>query len=464
MTRRASRHRGVVWGVAVIALFPVTASGQRVETERPRTLVVGTPAGSRTDQANAARTGLVPALPGTGGLRIAWRTSIGAAIDRAPLVDARGGTYLVGTRGEVVALTPDGVERWRVATGAGQPGPPALLSDDTVVFVDLAGDAIAVRDGSVRWRSRVGRADAVTPSPLPLDDGGVVVATTRDLAVLDSEGVERARTTLPEATTSALVSALGKVIAVSVTGTVWTWSPGAPAPTLAASFGSPVDGSAALADEHTLIGVTAGRTTLTTVDLARGTTATRAVSRRGAWRGPPAMLDGVACLVLFAPGSEQAVAVDAAGQEVGRAILVAHAAGIGPLGVAGAADAGAAVPTSAAGSVVPTVPTAPIVPPLVDRSGALAFATLEGGVGVVAGLARAPTSGPGATGGSVGISTGASVELVRSACAAPFGTALGATTPSVAGLAALPDAAVLVACHSGVVLALTSGERPSRNL
>ncbi len=447
---RHPRHGRGVWGVVVIALFPVAAHGQRVDSERPRTLVVGTPPGSRTDQTNNARTGLVPTLPGPGGLHIAWRTAVGGAIDRAPLVDARGGTYVVGTRGEVVALAADGVERWRVATGAGQPGPPALLSDDTVVFVDLAGDAIAVRDGSVRWRARVGRADAITPSPLPLDDGGVVVATTRDLAVLDAEGVERARTTLPEATTGALLATVGKVIAVSVTGAVWTWSPGTSAPKFAASFGSPVDGSAALADEHTLLGVTSGRTTLTSVDLARGTTATRAVSRLGAWRGPPAVVDGVACLLLFAPGSEQAVAIDATGQEVSRAMLVAHGAGVGSIGVPNAADAGAAALTSAPGLGVATLPTAPLAPPLVDRSGTVAFATLEGGVGIVTGL--------------VGISTARSVELVRSACAAPFGTALGAATPSVAGLAALPDAAVLVACHSGVVLALTSGDLPSRNL
>ena len=109
-------------------------------------------------------------------------------LDRPPVVDARGGSYVVGLRGDVVALSPEGIERWRVATGAAQPGPATLLADDTLVFADVAGEAIAVRDGSVLWKKRFARPDADNPSPLPLDDGGAVVATTRELAVLDAEG------------------------------------------------------------------------------------------------------------------------------------------------------------------------------------------------------------------------------------------------------------------------------------
>jgi hypothetical protein len=362
---------------------------------------------------------------------------VGALVEVAPLVDARGTTYVIGTRGEVVAVAPDGTERWRASTGAMQPGPGALLSDDTVVFVDAAGEAVAVREGSLRWRVRFGRGDAAHPAPLTLDDGGVVVATTRDLAVLDADGRERARTTLAEPTTVPLLAALGKVVAVTASGAVWTWSPGAE-PTRVASFGAGIDDGAVLTDDHTLIAVTAARGHVAAVDLVRGTTTTRAVAPAGLWLGPPAVRAGVAYLVLLAPTSELAVGIDASGAERIRA----------PLGTRLPA-------VTTDGGVAPLV-AGPHTPALIDDAGTLAFATTDGAIGVI------------------DTAAGATVELLADACP-PFATRAvgggGVAAPTVA-LAPLEPGVFVAACRSGTLLAVhgagpaaaASGERQPPHL
>jgi hypothetical protein len=418
---------GLAAAVAAVAAVASSASAQTIDTSRPRTLVVGTPsAGAPADRVDAARTGRSRERLPAGSLRREWQVAVGATVERAPLVDVHGTTYVVGTRGEVEAIGRDGAERWKLATEAMEPGPAALLSDGTLVFVDAAGEAVGVRDGAERWRTRVGRPDAALPAPLPLDDGGVVVATTRELAALDADGQERARTTLPEATTVPLVSALGRVVAVTTSGAVWTWTPGAPEPTRVASFGSAVDGGAALADDHTLVAVTAGQLHLAAVDLVRGTTTTRAVAP-GLWLGPPAMRGGTAYLLALTPTGELAVALDASGAETARALLAPHP------------------PPATLDGGLALLPSGPHTPPLVDDAGTVAFATLEGGVGVVA--AGVP---------------GATAERLPDACplsaarpSVPAGRA-GPAAP-VAGLAPLGAGAFVAVCRSGMVLALGGG-------
>jgi len=413
--------------LATAASLSVRAWSQAVDVERSRTLTMGMPAGgARVDRVDSSRTGRTRTALPTSGLRSEWRTPLGAAIEHAPLVDGHGETYVVGTRGEVIAVARDGTERWRVSTSATQPGPAALLSDETIVFADAAGEAVAVRGGSLRWRVRFGRNDAAHPAPLPLDDGGVVVATANDLAALDVDGRERARATLPEVVTAPLISAIGKIVAVATSGTVWAWVPGAPTATRIASFGSPVDGAAALADDHTLVAVTGGQLHLTAVDLVRGTAKTLAVAPANLWLGPPAMLGAIAHVLALTPTSELALSFDAEGNEVSRALVASHTA---PLAVDGGAG---------------TLPVAPRTPPLVDLAGALAFATSDGSIGVV-----------GRT----------SVEIIAEACprVSPPGALAGASArvggrgaavEAVAGLAPLAPGVFVAACHSGTLLAL----------
>jgi hypothetical protein len=434
MTRSRRSAHACAAGVAMTAiagggaLAMHTARAQSIDVQRGRTLVVGAPGGARAERGGAARTAFARSSLPSSGLRVEWRASAGSPVDDAPLVDARGATYVVGTRGEVVALARDGTELWRVLTGAIDPGPAVLLSDDTVVFVDTSGEAIAVHDGGVRWRSRFGRADPLRTAPIALDDGGVVAATARDLAVLDTQGRQRARVTLPEATTTPLLSALGQIIAVTASGAVWGWVPGTPEATRIASFGSPIVGSAALADAHTLLAVAAGQTTLVAVDLLRGASAPaiRAMAQGGLWLGPPALRGPIATLAMLGPTSELAITIDAEGRELGRCLLTGH------VPAALRFDAGVAPPGSGG---------APPAPLLVDEAGTLAFATMDGSVGV------APT-GPGNNG---------SVELLSDACA----SGLSNSSMPVAGLAPLPPASMVIACRTGTVLALAGAANQS---
>jgi hypothetical protein len=405
-----------------VAGFVAGAAAQSVDVERPRTLVVGMPSGgARGDRVDPGRTGHTrEALPSSG-LRTEWRTSLGALIEHAPLVDARGVAYVVGSRGEVVAVARDGIERWQASTGAMQPGPPALLSNDTIVFVDVAGEAVAVREGTVRWRRHFGRSDAERPAPLAMADGGIVVATTHELAALDADGQERARTTLAEATTSPLIAAQGHVLVIGASGAVWSWFPGAREAKRIGSFGAPVADGAASADDHTLVAVSAGQTRLLALDIARGTAATRAVAPpapTALWLGPPAMRGSTAYLLATASTSDLVVAIDGAGAEVLRVLTAAHPSAVAP-------DGGAAA------LVAP-----PHVPPLVDDAGTVAFAT---------------------AGGGVGIASRRGTEVLGDTCPPSIA---GARARPIAGLAPLGEGSFVVACASGTLVSVRGVTAP----
>jgi len=414
-----SRPAHGAFGLAVATVSATTAHGQVIDVERPRTVVVGRPpGGSREDRVDAARTGLARTpLPSTG-LRVAWRTTLGIRVDRSPLVDAAGRIYVVGDRGEVVSVSAEGEERWRVATTAVPAGPAVLLSDDTIAFVDTAGETLAVRDGAPRWRSKVGRPSASGPAPVAMDDGGVVVATAGDATLLDGDGHRRARTTLPEASIVTVLSATGKVVLVGVTGTVWTWDPGASEATRIARFGSPIDGGAALGDDHTLVGVSVGTPHLVGVDLIRGTNALRAASSDDdVWLGPPAMQGPTAWVTSLTRGTEFLVAIDGAGAEILRLAVASHVI---------------AIPDGGGITQMPLGRS----PPLVDAAGQVAFATTDGSVGVAGGTVGSRSAGTSA------------VERLADVCPAEPGVAPRVDHP-IAGLAPLGPGAFVALCRSG---------------
>ena len=418
-------------GALALALaFSGAAVAQTLDVGRPRTLVVGTPGGARTARVDGARTGRSRDPLPASSLRVQWQTPTGAPLDGIPVVDASRTAYVVGARGEVVAVDRDGGERWRVSTGAVQPGPAALLSDDTLVFADALGEAVAVRNGAVRWRVRFGRGDASHPAPLALEDGGVIVATAHDLAALDVDGQTRARTTLPEAAAGPLVAANvnggPRVVAIGSSGTAWSWAPGAAEPDRAGSFGGPIEGGAVLENARTLVAVTSGGTQFTALDLVRGTATTRMQAQSGAlWLGPPAALAGSLFLTLLAPTAELLVAVDSTGTETLRVHLVSRA------------------PLFAADGGVSPVVSLPHAAPLVDASGTVAFASTDGTIGTA-------TAAGGDGGGS------GTVELLTGACSGARMTG-GASDPGrVTGLAPLAPGVFIAACHGGMLVAIGS--------
>lgn len=383
------------------------AGAQAIDPRRPRTFVVG-PSGAQAgaDRVDPFRTGTVRGeLPS--GPRVAWRRSVGSSVEQAPLIDRAGNVHLLVGRGDVVVLGPEGEEARRTMTSAGQPGPAALLSDGTLVFVAGA-EAIGVRRGAVRFRTRIGRdsGGGLPSAPLPLDDGGAAVAAGPDLALIDAEGNIRLRATLPDAAAVPLVSAGGRVVAISREGTVHAWAPGS-APVRVGSFGSPVQRAAALADDHTLVAIHGGGHQLSALDLGRGLLVTHAVLPAGWFLGSPAMRGNASFILAVNAIGTQVLAFDGMGQEIGRATVSAWT----PVGLG---DGG-----------VRDIP--PGIGPLVDATGAVAFVGPEGQVGVV---------------GNTG-----TVDLLGEALCRP-----GARGGSgAAGLAPAGPGAFVVACASGTV-------------
>lgn len=417
--------------VALVAAAPVawlaigSGHAQSLDTKRARTFVVGAPRGaSQAERVDPGRTGFAKTPLPAGPLHVEWRRALGSALEHAPLVDDAGNVHAVVGRGDVVVVGVDGTERSRVVTGA-QAGAAAITSDGTVVFVSASGEAIGVRAGALRYRTRVGRNEGIVPgaAPLPLADGGVVVATPNDLAVLDADGNVRVRSVSPEPLVAPLLSAQGKIIGVGASGAVYGWEPGRE-PTRIGGFGAPIDGAAALADERTLVAITASRIDLVAVDLVRGANTTRASAPVGVYLGPPALRGTMAFFVGMTPTSSSLIAIDATGQNVADVGLTTNVPPVTP-------DGG---------------PPPLVVPPhagvLVDAAGTVAFVAPDGQIGTVHG--RAGT-----------------VELVTDVVCSRGGVARpGMPMPAGPSLAPAGPGAFVVACANGALarVGLARGE------
>jgi hypothetical protein len=286
----------IVVGAALAAMiaggaYVQLADAQRVDPRRPTTLVVGAPGGaSPMQRVDARRSGMSKQnLPG-GRLSIAWRKTIGLSIDQAALAGSDGTLAVVTTRGDVVFLDDAGEERGHVSIGAGSVGPAVMTSDGTIVFTTSSGEAVGVKRGTgpnptsrPRFTTRIGGDRNGRAAPLALDDGGVVVASSTDLVVLDAEGNIRARTALPETIAAPLLASGDKVLAIGASGAVFGWTPGREYSRLG-SFGAPIDGGAALADATTLVAVIETNH-LVELDIARGVRSTRAIAAQGLYLG-----------------------------------------------------------------------------------------------------------------------------------------------------------------------------------
>jgi outer membrane protein assembly factor BamB len=417
---------------SVLVLATLDAPAQHVDPKRPSTLIVGPPQGyTPMARIDAARSGLVRAALPTGTLEIAWKKPLGVTLEHPALVRETGEVIVVTSRGEVFAWDAEGNERARTAQlNLSTVGPPALLSDGAIAFT-APGEVVFVRGAQTRRIPLTGeRGVNAKAAPLPLEDGGIVVVTPGELILLDADGNVRTRAALEEPVTAPLVSALGKIAAITATGRVLMWSPGRE-PVRAGSFGGAIDVGAALVDDHTLLGVVdasavvgaggSGGGKLVELDLTRGVAVTRTTLPGGNYLGPPAVRGDAAYVMGLALARTFVLAVDGAGQEVFRVPVALFTP-------PAAADGGAA-PMS----------IGPHAAPLVDAAGHVAYATPEGQVGVLA--------------------TGQSTPLLTPCGRSPlpFGAVPRQASP-VVGLSPAPGA-VVVTCESGNVVKLTATAR-----
>ncbi len=413
----------LVLGAAVLAalVHQRESRAQRLDPRRPGVFVVGAPRGaSPTLRGDGRRSGVSKESLPSGVLHIAWRKTIGLSIDQPALAGPDDTLAVVTARGDVVFIDGDGEEKARASSGTTSIGPATMTSDGTVVFMSSAGDAIGVRRSSPRPRfvTRIGGERNVRAAPLSLDDGGVVVATASDLVVLDAEGNVRARATLPESPSAALLSSGDRVLAVTSTGAVYGWSPGRE-PVRIGSFGAPIEGGAALADANTLLAVIEGNH-LVELDLARSTRTTRSIATQGLYLGPASVRTvaaggALATLLALTPSRAFVLTIDPSGQETARAPIATFTPA-----------------TLADGGATPLVAPAH-TGPIVDPRGAVAFAAPDGHVGMVGADGAVDTIG----------------ELICSRSARSAG---------VAGLTSFGRGAFAVTCEGGVIAKITGPE------
>jgi hypothetical protein len=435
---------GARW-ILVLAAATTPAIAQRIDPERPATLIVGrSRAPSPAERVDGARRGLSPTPLPEGTLRVTWRRTVAPSIEHAPLVTEGGNLVVFTGRGDLLELDPDGTERRRVAVGVGPPGPGAILADGTIVTMTTAGEAVGIQHGSIRFRARVGdHGVLVKVAPLALDDGGVIVAGgsgatgtpgSSEIAALDADGLVRARAMIPAPVAWPLVATKSGVACITADGFVFLWTPGQ-SPTLAGSFGGALDGGAAALDPGTLVAVVDARR-LVALDLDHADARVLATSGAGVLLGPPSARASEVYVMEAGPSLSRMLAVDPSGA------LTSFSLGGGPMGME--ADGGVAharLPVHTA--------------TLVDESGRVAFAGPDGHVGVVS------------AGGLTDLG-----EMVCGRGAPPLGGSPASSRPQPGGLrpvvAARPSAGFaglaptapntfVVACEAGLLLEIQGG-------
>jgi hypothetical protein len=440
-------RRTAPWLLLFGVLGP-SARGQILDPERPRTLVVGAARGpTTTERVDGRRSGLTRDPLPSGGLRIAWRRSIGPGMESPPLVTMDGKILVFTVRGDLLELNDEGTEQARSGVGTGPVGPGTILANGTVVTINTAGEAVGIFRSSVRFRTRVGdRGMIVKVAPLALDDGGVVVVNGvkgrgserfgSEIMALDVEGRVRARASVPEQVVWPLVSTDAGVAAVCASGTVYVWSPGGEA-RRAGSFGGMLDGGAAAFDGTTLVGVVEA-TRLVAVDLVQRVSrvvvvAAGGVAGAGAFLGPPSVSQARTLAFELTRTSSRVAAFDAAGSETAFPVATF------PLRL------------EADGSPAPIV--APVhTAMLADALGTVAFGAPDGHVGVVT------TRGLTELGEVICMHGPPPPTATSSASVTQRQGPPGSGRPSAgfAGMASAGVGAFLVACEAGSLLEVTS--------
>ena len=373
--RRAAVIAGAVGVVALAGL----AFAQRMDARSPLTVVVGQPGGpAPTVRGDAHRDGLSKSAFPRAPIKVDWRVTVGGGQIEQPPVVTTEAIVVVTTHGDVVWLPHDSHEgrgeiaRQALGIAATSSSPPTVASDGTVVVLGGSSEAIAVGvdKNGLRFRTQLAGGFPVSDpleavTPLALDDGGVVVATATEIAVLDASGNVRSRAALTEGLVGPLMAGghPGRVFGVSKTGVVYAWAPGSRDVARVGSFQGGVQGGAVMTSDDTLLAVVSEQR-LMTLDVRQGLAVPLSTFAGGAYLGPVAFRRGTAFAMAGVPGRTFAIGVDSAGQEVLRVPV-----------------ATSIITTADGGAPVFQVPQH--VPVAIDDSGTLAFAAPDGPVGIV---------------------------------------------------------------------------------
>jgi hypothetical protein len=160
-----------------------------------------------------------------------WRFEEIHDISDAPLIGNDGTIYIV-PQTRMVAINPDGTEKWRVPLG-GPGGSPALSPDGTIVC-SLRYDGVVgldPEDGHIRWQYQLGDAPEDWTRPVISSDGTIFFAYTDHggfkayLSALNPDGTLRWTTSITSDIYPYACMELGPAPSIGSDGTVYitTW-------------------------------------------------------------------------------------------------------------------------------------------------------------------------------------------------------------------------------------------------
>jgi hypothetical protein len=302
---------------------PERGGASLFDSTRPIALAGGAPAGAapmaRLDAARSGRSATaLPQKP-----RILWRQRVATGIDRSIAVDARGRSVAISAGGQLTQLDARGATEWTRRIGTAAPAAdPVLLSGGARIVVTLAGEVVAVAaSGKPAWsRQLPGAERAAAADPLPMKDGGVVVARHAHVVWLDAGGALRDEASLDEPVRWLLGLARDLVL-VGASGQAYLWKPPG-LPRRAGGLGGRPSGGVALAGRSLLAVVDAGR--LVELELDSGTRHARVAHGQPGLEGPPALLRSGETRTATRDGV--LLGHDARGAETGRIALEPSAA------------------------------------------------------------------------------------------------------------------------------------------
>jgi hypothetical protein len=376
--RTANRRarRGDIWAIAGVVLGACGAivstsavtGATLVDPTRPVTVVVGPPAGiapmARVDGGRTGRSPhLLPVRP-----KVAWRRASHGGLDLGALaVDAKGAIVVPSaTQPEVSQLSPDGAATWRSATGRGPSiAGAALLGDGTRVVATSAGDLFGFApDGVTRFAAPLDLLERnARVGLLPLDDGGIAIASGQEVSEVDADGTVRQKARLGERTMGPLLATRLGTIATTSSGGVYLVRPGY-ARRIGTFGGEPSESGASTVDGRTLWAVV-DHQRVVALDLANGTTQVRFAVTDQSLHGP--VVFGRSDTLLFTTWTGVLVMLDPNGAELRRTSLEPRLSSL--ITDAGKVDFAALEESPA---------------PIADADGRVAFARVGGRIGVVA--------------------------------------------------------------------------------
>ena len=340
---------------------PSRAEADLVDPNLPVSITIGHPPGfSPMARVDSRRTGRVEALPDAPKQK--WHRRVRGGMSLPVAIDQDGAIIVAAAVAEMVQVKPDGSEQWHRRLGMSVASTqPVIMADGTRVVLTALGQAWGFGpQGEARFKTSLATlgTDPRT-SPLPREDGTLVVGVGTHLVTLDRQGTIVSHEDLGERVVGAILEGGNEVIATTETGAVFRWA-SPMAPRRVGTFRGMIREGAAMAPDGSLQAVV-DMQRLVSMDTRTGATSTR-LNVYGL-EGPPTI--GEQSLIHISTTSGSLLSVSPAGEER-RVKLIPSLP---------AADADAGVP------VVAYAPASPAV--IVDDKGRIAFARTDGRVGVV---------------------------------------------------------------------------------